>query len=64
MNDPTVNWDQARYDEIKDKLLPYLKKCGFKPDEVTIFMPCNGMSGAFLKEHPGKQVISWYKWVP
>jgi len=61
MDDPTVNWEQARYDEIKDKLTPYLKKCGFKPGEDTVFMPCSGMSGAFLKEHPSEQVISWYK---
>jgi peptide chain release factor subunit 3 len=61
MDDPTVNWDQQRYEEIKDKLTPYLKKCGFKPGEDTVFMPCSGMSGAFLKEHPGDQVVSWYK---
>lgn len=61
MDDSTVNWDQARYDEIKDKLTPYLKKCGFKPGEDTIFMPCSGMSGAFLKEHPGEQLVPWYK---
>ncbi|CAF1046768.1 unnamed protein product [Adineta steineri] len=61
MDDPTVNWDQTRYDEIKDKLTPYLKKCGFKPGEDTIFMPCSGMSGALLKEHPGEAILPWYK---
>jgi len=61
MDDPTVNWEQARYDEIRDKLTPYLKKCGFKPGEDTIFMPCSGMSGAFLKEHPSEDVVSWFK---
>jgi peptide chain release factor subunit 3 len=25
MDDPTVNWDQGRYDEIRDKLTLYLK---------------------------------------
>jgi len=61
MDDPTVNWEQARYDEIKDKLTPYLKKCGFKPGENTIFMPCSGMGGAFLEEAPGDEVVSRYK---
>jgi len=61
MDDPTVNWDQQRYEEIKDKLTPYLKKCGFKPGEDTVFMPCSGMSGAFLKEYPGEHIVSWYK---
>jgi translation elongation factor EF-1alpha len=55
IDDPTVNWDQGRYDEIRDKLSPYLKKCGFKPGEDTVFMPCSGMSGAFLKEHSEDQ---------
>ncbi|CAF0745866.1 unnamed protein product [Didymodactylos carnosus] len=60
MDDPTVNWDEARYEEIKEKLTPYLKKCGFKPGEDTVFMPCSGMSGAVLREHPGEQILSWY----
>ena len=29
MDDPTVNWGQARYDEITSKLKPFLKSCGF-----------------------------------
>lgn len=61
MDDPTVNWDQGRYEEIKEKLTPFLKKSGFKPGEDTIFMPCSGMSGAFLKEPPPESVVSWYK---
>lgn len=28
MDDPTVNWDEERYNECKDKILPYLKKLG------------------------------------
>ncbi|CAF3964692.1 unnamed protein product, partial [Rotaria sp. Silwood1] len=23
--------------------------------------PCSGMSGAFIKEHPEEQLVSWYK---
>lgn len=29
MDDPTVNWDVERYNECKDKILPYLKKLGY-----------------------------------
>jgi peptide chain release factor subunit 3 len=61
MDDPTVHWDQIRYNEICEKLIPYLKKCGFQPEEDTIFMPCSGMTGALLKEHPGEDVLPWYK---
>jgi len=28
MDDPTVNWEEVRYNECKDKILPYLKKLG------------------------------------
>jgi peptide chain release factor subunit 3 len=61
MDDPTVNWDQARYDEIRDKLSTYLKKYPFNSDEDNVFIPCSAISGAFLKEHPGDEVASWYK---
>jgi peptide chain release factor subunit 3 len=61
MDDPTVHWDQIRYNEICEKLIPYLKKCGFQPEEDTIFMPCSGMTGALLKKHPGEDVLPWYK---
>jgi peptide chain release factor subunit 3 len=53
--------NQARFGEIRDKLTPYRKKCGFKSGENTMSVPCSGMSGAFLKEHPGDQVVSRYK---
>jgi peptide chain release factor subunit 3 len=57
MDDPTVNWDQTRYDEIHDKLKSYLKKYAFNSDENDVFIPCSRMSGAFLKEYPGEQVV-------
>lgn len=62
MDDPTVNWDDGRYNECKDKLLPYLKKCGFKPEELY-FMPCSGYTGAFLTKEkiPDESVCSWYR---
>ncbi|CAF1423796.1 unnamed protein product [Adineta ricciae] len=60
MDDSTVNWDQARYNEIKNKLIPYLKKCGFKSDEDITFIPCSGMKGSFLKTAPEEQCAPWY----
>ncbi|CAH1795378.1 unnamed protein product [Owenia fusiformis] len=50
MDDPTVNWDETRYTECKDKLIPYLKKCGFNPKTDIHFLPVSGITGAFLKE--------------
>merc|ERR1712142_1335537 len=39
MDDPTVQWDQGRYDEIVGKLSPWLsKQVGYKKDQVH-FLP-------------------------
>ena len=61
MDDPTVQWDQQRFDDIQNRLKPFLKKCGFKLDEEVLFLPCSGFTGANLKQHPGESVLPWYK---
>lgn len=50
MDDPTVQWDEERYEEIKTKLTPYLKKCGFNPKTDIFYIPVSGLTGANLKE--------------
>jgi len=59
MDDSTVEWDEGRYKEIISKLTPYLKKTGFKSNEVT-YMPCSGFTGANLKERVTPDVCPWY----
>uniref|UniRef100_A0A0B7AFN9 Tr-type G domain-containing protein n=1 Tax=Arion vulgaris TaxID=1028688 RepID=A0A0B7AFN9_9EUPU len=61
MDDPTVEWEEARFNECRDKLLPYLKKCGFNPKTDIYFMPCSGLSGAFLTMVPDESLCSWYR---
>jgi peptide chain release factor subunit 3 len=63
MDDPTVEWDETRYTEIKDKLTPYLKKCGFNPKQDVFYIPVSGLTGAFLKE-PKLDVCPWYSGPP
>ncbi|XP_037811895.1 eukaryotic peptide chain release factor GTP-binding subunit ERF3A isoform X2 [Lucilia sericata] len=60
MDDPTVNWDEARYNECKDKILPYLKKLGFNPAKDLTFMPCSGLSGAGLRDIIPDSICPWY----
>lgn len=60
MDDPTVNWEESRYNEIQEKLTPYLRKCGFNPRSDIIYMPCSGLKGHFLKERAPAEVCSWY----
>ncbi|GIY64736.1 eukaryotic peptide chain release factor GTP-binding subunit ERF3A [Caerostris darwini] len=61
MDDPTVEWSEERYNECKEKLIPYLKKCGFNPKVDVVFMPCSGLTGAFLKHIPDESVCPWYR---
>uniref|UniRef100_A0A4W4G2Y2 Tr-type G domain-containing protein n=1 Tax=Electrophorus electricus TaxID=8005 RepID=A0A4W4G2Y2_ELEEL len=62
MDDPTVNWSLERYEECKEKLVPFLKKVGFNPRKDIHFMPCSGLTGANLKE-PAEH-CSWYTGLP
>ena len=61
MDDPTVKWEEARFNECKDKLLPYLKKCGFNPKSEIFFIPVSGLQGSFLKEIASESVCNWYR---
>ncbi|MEE6497574.1 hypothetical protein FKM82_002774 [Ascaphus truei] len=62
MDDPTVNWSNDRYEECKEKLVPFLKKVGFNPKKDIHFMPCSGLTGANLKEPVDFCV--WYNGLP
>jgi len=59
MDDPTVNWDVNRYNECKEKILPYLKKLGFKAKDLT-FMPVSGLTGTGLKDRIDTTTCPWY----
>ncbi|KAG2456036.1 ERF3A factor, partial [Polypterus senegalus] len=62
MDDPTVNWSIERYEECKEKLVPFLKKVGFNPKKDIHFMPCSGLTGANLKEPA--DCCPWYTGLP
>uniref|UniRef100_A0AAY4C1Q1 Tr-type G domain-containing protein n=1 Tax=Denticeps clupeoides TaxID=299321 RepID=A0AAY4C1Q1_9TELE len=62
MDDTTVNWSLERYEECKEKLVPFLKKVGFNPRKDIHFMPCSGLTGANLKEPV--DFCSWYTGLP
>ncbi|KAM8889877.1 eukaryotic peptide chain release factor GTP-binding subunit ERF3A [Synchiropus picturatus] len=62
MDDPTVNWSLDRYEECKEKLVPFLKKVGFNPKKDIHFMPCSGLTGANLKDPVPE--CPWYIGLP
>lgn len=59
MDEPTVNWDKARYDEIVAKIGPFLRQTGFASKDVH-FMPISGFTGANLKDPLSPTVCPWY----
>ncbi|XP_050671238.1 eukaryotic peptide chain release factor GTP-binding subunit ERF3A isoform X2 [Leptidea sinapis] len=61
MDDPTVNWDEKRYNECRDKILPYLKKLGFNPSKDLSFLPVSGQTGQGLLEKVSEAVCPWYQ---
>jgi elongation factor 1-alpha len=58
MDDKSVNYSQARYDEIKKEVSAYIKKVGYNPDKVS-FVPISGWTGDnMLEKSPN---LEWYK---
>jgi len=58
MDDKSVNWNQARYEEIKKEVSSYIKKIGYNPEKVH-FVPISGWNGDnMLEKSPN---MPWYK---
>merc|ERR1712178_644849 len=58
MDDPSVNYAEARYNEIKGELTTYLKKVGYNPAKIE-FIPISGWHGDNMIEKSDK--MPWYK---
>uniref|UniRef100_A0A7S3EKJ1 Tr-type G domain-containing protein n=1 Tax=Rhodosorus marinus TaxID=101924 RepID=A0A7S3EKJ1_9RHOD len=68
MDDPTIllpdgKWSKQRYDECREKLLPYLKQVGWRPSDLT-WLPISGISGENLKLKVTPEVCPWFKGEP
>ncbi|GAA6030757.1 hypothetical protein JCM8097_008858, partial [Rhodosporidiobolus ruineniae] len=59
MDDPTVNWDKERYDEIVTKLSPFLKGTGYNMKTDVVFIPVSGFTGANIKVPVDRKVAPW-----
>jgi elongation factor 1-alpha len=58
MDDTSVKYAQARFDEIKAELTLYLKKVGYNPDKIP-FIPISGFEGDNMLE--ASTNMPWYK---
>ncbi|MEM2875541.1 MAG: translation elongation factor EF-1 subunit alpha [Candidatus Bathyarchaeia archaeon] len=61
MDDPTVNWSQERYEEIKNEVSRMLRMVGFKVEKIP-FVPTSGWTGDNLVKRSDK--MPWYKGPP
>lgn len=57
MDDPTVNYSESRYNDIRGEVESYLKKVGYKPTKVT-FVPISGWEGDNVTEK--SENLPWY----
>ena len=60
MDDPTVEWSQARYDECIGKLTLFLKGVGYNPKTDVGFIPISAQTGLGIKERVPKDQCPWY----
>jgi len=58
MDDNSVKYSQARYDEIKSELSLYLKKVGYNPEKME-FIPISGWQGDNMIDR--SENMPWYK---
>jgi elongation factor 1-alpha len=58
MDEKTVNFAEARYNEIKENVSLYLKKVGYDPTKVN-FVPISGWNGDNMIERSSN--APWYK---
>ncbi|WRT69295.1 uncharacterized protein IL334_006279 [Kwoniella shivajii] len=60
MDDPTVQWDKGRYDEICTKITPFLKAVGFNPKTDLTFIPVSAQQGENMKDRVDKKISPWW----
>jgi elongation factor 1-alpha len=58
MDDKSVNYSQARYEEIKTEMFKYLNKCGFNAKQIP-FIPISGWNGDNMMDRSAN--LPWYK---
>jgi len=58
MDDKTVNFSEARYNEIKKEVQDFVKKIGYDPEKIP-FVPISGFDGDNMIEASPR--LPWYK---
>jgi peptide chain release factor subunit 3 len=61
MDESTVEWKKQRYDEIKDKLTPFVRSAGFNPKTDVQFIPVSAFTGLNIQDRVSKSVCPWWE---
>ncbi|KDN50325.1 hypothetical protein RSAG8_01661, partial [Rhizoctonia solani AG-8 WAC10335] len=64
MDESTVGWSVDRYNEIKEKITPFIKASGFNPKTDVDFVPVSAYTGANMKERVSKSICPWHDGPP
>ena len=59
MDEPSVQWNVERWNEIKTKLGPFLEKSGY-PEEDVFYVPISGLTGDNIIDKVDPKVCPWY----
>ena len=60
MDDPTVDWSEARFKECTSKLTAFLKGVGYNPKTDLTFMPISAQTTVGIKNRVPKDICPWY----
>jgi len=60
MDDPTVEWSQARFEECRDKLTPFLKTCGYNTKKDVVFLPISAYTAQNIIKPVGDAAPWWH----
>lgn len=60
MDESSVGWAESRYNEVMDKITPFLIETGFKKEDIT-YVPISGITGDNMKDKVDPEVCNWYK---
>ena len=58
LDTPQVNYDEKRFNEIKEEVTDYLKQIGYDTDKIP-FVPISGWKGDNVIEK--SENLKWYK---
>ncbi|KAI3894036.1 hypothetical protein MKW92_026054 [Papaver armeniacum] len=61
MDDPTVEWSQERYTEVKSKMTTFLRSAGYNAKKDVQFLPISALLGSNMKTRMHESECPWWE---